>query len=56
MFLAPVAGSALPATSLADPDLDLVDLFGQGLPDILEMGTTVRYWRNRGGSYDFPRP
>ena len=53
--LAPVAGSALPATSLADPNLNLVDLFGQGLPDILEMGTTVRYWRNRGGSYDVPR-
>ena len=54
--LAPVAGSALPATSLADPNLDLVDLFGQGLPDILEMGTTVRYWRNRGGSFDVPQP
>ena len=30
-------------------DLELVDLFGKGLPDILEMNGTVRYWRNLGG-------
>src|SRR4029077_18157915 len=36
-------------TSLANPSLELVDLFGSGLPDILEMSGTVRYWRNRGG-------
>ncbi|MGI8783685.1 MAG: SpvB/TcaC N-terminal domain-containing protein [Acidobacteriota bacterium] len=50
-------GAALPATSLANPDLELVDLFGQGLPDILEMSGAVRYWRNLGaGQFDFPRP
>src|SRR5262249_37483776 len=45
----PLQGSELPARSLADKDLELVDLFGQGLPDILEMNGTVRYWRNLGG-------
>jgi hypothetical protein len=50
-------GADLPAQSLADPNTDLVDLFGQGLPDILEMNGTVRYWRNRGnGTFDLPRP
>ena len=30
--------------------------FGRGLPDVLEMNGTVRYWRNRGnGEYDLPR-
>jgi hypothetical protein len=54
---APISGAALPANSLADPTLDLVDLFGQGLPDLLEMGpSTVRYWRNRGsGAFDLPQ-
>lgn len=42
-------GNAMPATSLANPDLELVDLFGQGLLDIVEMGAVVRYWRNLGG-------
>ena len=46
----------MPATSLAHPDLELVDLFGNGLPDILEMNGTVRYWRNLGGGrFDLPR-
>lgn len=52
-----VTGADLPARSLANPDLDLVDLSGDGLPDILEMNGTVRYWRNLGGGrYDLPRP
>jgi RHS repeat-associated protein len=52
----PVTGSDLPALSLAHPDLELADLFGNGLPDILEMNGTVRYWRNLGaGRFDFPR-
>jgi RHS repeat-associated protein len=50
-------GADLPTQSLADPSTDLVDLFGQGLPDVLEMNGTVRYWRNRGnGTFDLPRP
>jgi RHS repeat-associated protein len=53
----PVQGADLPARSLASRDLELVDLFGNGLPDILEMNGTVRYWRNLGaGRYDLPRP
>ncbi|HBY97886.1 MAG TPA: hypothetical protein DEP84_28760, partial [Chloroflexi bacterium] len=54
---APLTGSDLPAQALSSPDLALVDLFGQGLPDLLEMNGTVRYWRNRGnGRFDLPRP
>lgn len=52
----PVEGKDLPARSLANPELELADLFGNGLPDILEMNGTVRYWRNLGnGRYDLPR-
>ena len=52
-----VQGAGLPSTSLANPNLELVDLFGQGLPDILEMSSvTVRYWRNLGnGQFGFPQ-
>jgi RHS repeat-associated protein len=53
----PAIGADLPAKSLASPDLELADLFGNGLPDILEMQGTVRYWRNLGnGRFDLPRP
>src|SRR5207247_2233501 len=52
----PLKGSDLPARSLANPDLELADLFGNGLADILEMNGTVRYWRNLGGGrFDLPR-
>ena len=34
-----------------------MDLFGNGLPDIVEMNGRVRYWRNLGnGRFDLPRP
>jgi len=38
-------------------DLDLVDLFGDGLPSFLQLdGRAGRYWRNRGsGHFDAPR-
>ena len=53
----PIQGMDLPARSLADPNLDLVDLHGGGLPDVLDMNGTVRYWRNLGGGrFDLPRP
>lgn len=46
----------LPQRSLASPDLELADLFGNGLPDIVQIDGTVRYWRNRGGGrFDEPR-
>ena len=49
-------GGSLPATSLADTNLEVVDLFGSGLPDILEMNGSVRYWRNKGqGQFALPR-
>jgi RHS repeat-associated protein len=52
----PLQGKDLPARSLAAQDLELVDLFGNGLPDVLEMNGTVRYWRNLGhGVFDRPR-
>ena len=50
-------GVDLPASTLSNPDLELVDLFGHGLPDIVELGGTVRYWRNLGnGHFDRSRP
>jgi RHS repeat-associated protein len=55
--LTTLAGDELPASSLADPDLELVDLFGSGLIDVLELGQTARYWRNIGdGRFDRPCP
>jgi hypothetical protein len=52
----PLRGRALPAQSLGSPDTELIDLFGNGLPDLLEMNGTVRYWRNLGeGKFDLPR-
>lgn len=50
-------GPAIPAVSLAAPGTELVDLFGNGLPDIVEMsGIGACYWRNRGGCrFDAPR-
>jgi RHS repeat-associated protein len=52
----PFEGRDLPARSLASPDLELADLFGNGLPDILEMNGRARYWRNLGGGrFDLPR-
>jgi RHS repeat-associated protein len=52
----PVTGPGMPPGSLARPDQELVDLTGDGLPDILQMNGTVRYWRNLGnGQFDLPR-
>ena len=50
-------GKGLPLTSIANPDLELADLFGSGLPDIVELsGGEARYWRNLGeGRFDMPR-
>lgn len=53
----PLTGRDLPAGSLGRPELELADLFGNGLPDILELNGTARYWRNLGGGrFDLPRP
>lgn len=47
----------IPSESLDSATLELADLFGNGLPDILEMnGDMPRYWRNLGGGhFDLPR-
>ena len=46
----------LPTRSLSSADLELADLFGNGLPDIIQVNGTVRYWRNLGdGQFDDPR-
>jgi hypothetical protein len=52
----PITGPDTPPGSLARPEYELADLFGNGLPDILEMDGTGRYWRNLGhGKFDLPR-
>ncbi|HEU4713467.1 MAG TPA: SpvB/TcaC N-terminal domain-containing protein [Pyrinomonadaceae bacterium] len=45
-----------PSRSLAHSDYELVDLFGRGLPDVLEFNGQIRYWRNLGnGRFDVMR-
>ena len=39
---------ALPERSLTHPDFELADLFGRGLPDVVQIGDVNRYWRNLG--------
>jgi RHS repeat-associated protein len=50
-------GAEMPPLSLSNPNMTLVDLFGDGLPDILHTGPNgFRYWRNLGnGVFDRPR-
>lgn len=54
----PVTGNDLPALSLSQTNIELVDLFGKGLPDLLSMTPEdVRYWRNLGGGhFDLSKP
>ena len=53
----PITGENLPPVSLADPEYELADLNGNGLPDIVQInGTLARYWRNNGdGTYALPK-
>lgn len=53
-----IEGPDLPSESLAASNIELVDLFGDGLPDLVQLsGATSRYWRNRGGGrFDHSRP
>jgi RHS repeat-associated protein len=56
--LIPIAGEHLPALGLNHPDMDLVDLDGNGLPDFVQMsaGQPIRYWKNKGnGEFALPR-
>ena len=51
-----VTGPDLPAVSLADPSLELVDLAGNGLPDLVQLDGVARHWRNLGdGRFDVPK-
>jgi hypothetical protein len=51
-----VTGQALPLQSVSGPNVDFVDLHGNGLLDVVEMNGVVRYWRNLGdGRFDWPR-
>jgi len=48
--------NAMPPRSLADGDFELVGLFGNGLPDTVQMNESVQFWRNLGGGvFDLPR-
>jgi len=38
----------LPPASLGNPSVELVDLFGCGLLDVVEISDATRYWRNLG--------
>ncbi len=52
----PVTGRDLPPSSLASRDYELADVFGNGLPDIVQLNGLARYWKNLGnGSFDLPR-
>jgi RHS repeat-associated protein len=52
----PLVGRLLPSRSLGDANLELADLRGAGMPDIVEIDDQVRVWRNRGdGRFDAPR-
>lgn len=47
---------SVPRRSLATPELELADLSGNGLPDIVEINDSIRYWRNIGdGKFADPR-
>ena len=52
----PVDGADLPLRRLSRGDYELVDVTGDGLPDILQLNGVARYWRNLGGGvFDRPR-
>jgi RHS repeat-associated protein len=52
----PAGGDQLPAGALRGDGVALVDLFGGGLPDVVDLHEPVRYWRNLGdGRFDRPR-
>jgi RHS repeat-associated protein len=45
----PLNGSR-PDRSLGHPEFELADLFGNGLPSVVEFDKQPRFWRNRGNS------
>ncbi|MBL7792405.1 MAG: VCBS repeat-containing protein [Saprospiraceae bacterium] len=52
----PVTGNDLPPVALSNPDFEIADLTGNGLPDIFQLNGVARFWKNMGnGRYDPPR-
>jgi YD repeat-containing protein len=52
-----VGGREAPTAPLSNPGVELVDLTGDGLPDVLQLDGVARYWRNVGGGrLEAPRP
>jgi RHS repeat-associated protein len=46
----------VPDRSLAHPEYELADLFGNGLPSVVQINGQTSYWRNLGGgNLDVPR-
>ncbi|MES2133231.1 MAG: SpvB/TcaC N-terminal domain-containing protein [Bacteroidota bacterium] len=46
----------LPPNALSEPGFEMVDLDGNGLPDLLQLNGTARYWTNKGnGKFSPPR-
>lgn len=53
----PVRGAEIPVRALTSPTVALVDISGNGLPDLVELGAAARSWRNLGeGRFDVPKP
>jgi hypothetical protein len=52
----PVKGSDLPSYGLGSNNIELVDLTGDGLPDILQLDGIARWWKNKGnGTFEASR-
>jgi RHS repeat-associated protein len=52
----PVGGPDTPIGVVAGSDHELVDLLGRGLPDVVQLNGTARYWLNAGqGSFSLPQ-
>ncbi len=46
----------LPAVFLSEPGFELVDVTGNGLPDLLQLNGIARYWENKGnGKFSPPK-
>ncbi|MBA3462798.1 MAG: VCBS repeat-containing protein [Deltaproteobacteria bacterium] len=56
-LIGPTTEREVPERSLAHPDFELADLFGRGLPDVVQISRNgSRYWKNLGGGrFDVPR-
>lgn len=49
-------GEQPPPLPLSDPDMDMIDLYGTGLPGVIQLsGPIRRFWANRGGRWGPPQ-